>query len=165
MTLFNWRRIGRGVRESSSSPPCRHQTSSHPGSAVRRDSVPGCKAAGENPDLFMVLCQPPRHRSRLVNRVVIHNQKHLLPGLPRQAQETTKKIQKHPCGETLKIMKANRPRVGDGRNHVPCPTCSVAAGMRCQLYTGTPRVPHIQRQLSALGVTERKTSHGHKPKK
>jgi len=26
---------------------------------------------------------------------------------------------------------------------VSCPTCGVAAGMRCKLYSGAPRIPHV----------------------
>ncbi len=33
---------------------------------------------------------------------------------------------------------------------VPCPTCGVAAGKRCVLLSGTPRIePHTDRKLSA----------------
>ena len=92
---------------------------SHPGSAIRPDSVPGCKTTARKPGFVPGALPVPRHRSRLVNRVAIHNQKHLLPGLPRQAQETTKKIQKHPRRETLtENLEGQRPPVGDGRNHV-----------------------------------------------
>jgi hypothetical protein len=48
---------------------------------------------------------------------------------------------------------------------VSCPTCGVAAGMRCQLYSGAPRAPHVNRKLSALGITGRKASHRHNPEK
>ncbi len=34
---------------------------------------------------------------------------------------------------------------------VPCPTCGVAAGMRCERYTGVPRkVPHVDRKFAAV---------------
>ena len=34
---------------------------------------------------------------------------------------------------------------------VPCPTCGVAAGMRCVLYSGALRsAPHGNRKLSAI---------------
>ena len=55
----------------------------------------------ENPDLLRVLGQPAAHRSRLVYRVAIHDQKYFPSGLPRQAQETAEEIQKHPRRETL----------------------------------------------------------------
>jgi hypothetical protein len=48
---------------------------------------------------------------------------------------------------------------------VSCPTCGVAAGMRCQLYSGAPRVPHVDRRLSALGATEQKAASRHRPAK
>jgi hypothetical protein len=79
--------------------------------AVRRQQenpefVPGALPATASP---IATCEP----------VAIHNQKHLLPGLPRQAQETTKKIQKHPRRETLtENHEGQPPPVGDGRNHV-----------------------------------------------
>jgi len=51
--------------------------------------------------------------------VTIHNQKHLLPGLPRQAQQTAKKIQKHPRRKTLSENHEGQPSsIGDGRDHV-----------------------------------------------
>ena len=34
---------------------------------------------------------------------------------------------------------------------VPCPTCGVAAGMRCLLHSGGLRTePHLERKLSAI---------------
>jgi len=73
----------------------------------------------ENPDLRRMFCQPTTHRSRLVYRVTIHNQKHFPPGLPRQSQETGKKIQKHPRRETLTENHEDQPPpIGDGRDHV-----------------------------------------------
>src|ERR1039458_2298199 len=73
----------------------------------------------ENPDLRRMLCQPSTDRPRLVYRVTIHNQKHFPPGLPRQPQQTAKKIQKHPCRETLtKNHEGQPPPIGDGRDHV-----------------------------------------------
>src|SRR5258708_7391636 len=73
----------------------------------------------ENPDLLTVLCQPTSHRSRLVHRVTIYNQKHLLPGLPRQSQEPAKKIQKYPRRKTLpENHEGQPPPIGDGRDHV-----------------------------------------------
>jgi len=41
----------------------------------------------ENPDLLRVLGQPAAHRSRLVYRVAIHDQKYFPSGLSRQAQQ------------------------------------------------------------------------------
>jgi hypothetical protein len=55
----------------------------------------------ENPDLLTVRGQPTTHQTRLVYRVPIHNEKYLSPGLARQAQETAKKIQEHPCRGAL----------------------------------------------------------------
>src|SRR5438034_11397981 len=73
----------------------------------------------ENPDLLTVLCQPTSHRSRLVHRVTIYNQKHLLPGLPRQSQEPAKKIQKYARRKTLpENHESQSPPIGDGRDHV-----------------------------------------------
>src|SRR5882762_11787709 len=73
----------------------------------------------ENPDLLTVLGQPTSHRSRLVHRVTIHNEKYLLPGLPRQAQQPAKKIQEHPRRETLpENHEGQPPPIGDGRDHV-----------------------------------------------
>lgn len=43
---------------------------------------------------------------------------------------------------------------------VSCPTSGVIAGMRCRLYSGAPREPHVDRKLSALGITERKAWSG-----
>jgi hypothetical protein len=48
---------------------------------------------------------------------------------------------------------------------VSCPTCGVAAGMHCQLYSGAPRAPHVNRKLSVLDMTERKAANRHKPEK
>jgi hypothetical protein len=42
-----------------------------------------------------------------------------------------------------------------GRNIRLMSQCGVAAGMRCQLYSGAPRAPHVNRKLSALGITGR----------
>jgi len=54
-----------------------------------------------------------------VDWVTIHNQKHLLPGLPRQAQQTAKKIQKHSRRKTLsENHEGQPPPIGDGRDHV-----------------------------------------------
>ena len=40
---------------------------------------------------------------------------------------------------------------------VPCPTCGVAAGMRCLLHSGEPRVDaHVDRKLSAAEAIEMK---------
>jgi hypothetical protein len=40
---------------------------------------------------------------------------------------------------------------------VACPTCGVAAGKRCILTTGKPRIEaHVNRRLSALEMLERK---------
>jgi len=40
---------------------------------------------------------------------------------------------------------------------VPCPTCGVAAGMRCLLHSGAPRVDaHIDRKLTAAEAIETK---------
>jgi hypothetical protein len=40
---------------------------------------------------------------------------------------------------------------------VPCPTCGVAAGERCLLYSGAPRTqPHVDRKLSAAEAVEAK---------
>jgi hypothetical protein len=40
---------------------------------------------------------------------------------------------------------------------VPCPTCGVAMGKRCLLYTGGLRSEaHIQRKLSAIEANEKK---------
>jgi hypothetical protein len=55
----------------------------------------------ENPDLHAVLRQLMTQRSRLVYRVAIHDQKHLPPAPPHQAQSTAEEIQKHPRRETL----------------------------------------------------------------
>jgi hypothetical protein len=34
---------------------------------------------------------------------------------------------------------------------VPCPTCGVSAGMRCERYMGVPRkVPHVDRKFAAV---------------
>jgi hypothetical protein len=42
---------------------------------------------------------------------------------------------------------------------VPCPTCGVAAGARCLLHSGAPRMePHVDRKLSAADAIERKRS-------
>jgi hypothetical protein len=41
---------------------------------------------------------------------------------------------------------------------VPCPTCGVAAGQRCVLHSGGLRSePHVDRKLSAIEATERKS--------
>ena len=38
---------------------------------------------------------------------------------------------------------------------VPCPTCGVAPGQRCVLYSGAQRTgPHVNRKLSAAGAIE-----------
>ena len=40
---------------------------------------------------------------------------------------------------------------------VRCPTCGVAAGQRCHLHSGSPRVePHLDRKLSAIEALEQK---------
>jgi len=40
---------------------------------------------------------------------------------------------------------------------VPCPTCGVPAGNRCERYSGAPRnEPHVQRKLSATQASEKK---------
>lgn len=40
---------------------------------------------------------------------------------------------------------------------VPCPTCHVAAGKRCELLSGAPRSePHVDRKLSAIEAIEGK---------
>jgi len=40
---------------------------------------------------------------------------------------------------------------------VPCPTCGVAAGKRCELHSGAPRSrPHVDRRYSAMEAIERK---------
>jgi len=40
---------------------------------------------------------------------------------------------------------------------VPCPTCGVAAGERCLLYSGALRnEPHVERKLSAAEAIETK---------
>jgi hypothetical protein len=42
---------------------------------------------------------------------------------------------------------------------VPCPTCGVAAGARCLLHSGAPRLePHVDRKLSAADAIELKRS-------
>ena len=43
---------------------------------------------------------------------------------------------------------------------VSCPTSGFIAGMRCQLYSGAPREPHVDQKLSALGIAERKAWSG-----
>src|SRR5258708_1846782 len=40
---------------------------------------------------------------------------------------------------------------------VPCPTCGVPAGKRCERYSGVPRKePHVERKLSAIEASEKK---------
>lgn len=40
---------------------------------------------------------------------------------------------------------------------IPCPTCGVAAGHSCVLYSGGPRfAPHVDRRYSAIAAIERK---------
>jgi hypothetical protein len=40
---------------------------------------------------------------------------------------------------------------------VPCPTCGVAAGMPCELYSGGLRSgPHVDRKLAAADAVEAK---------
>jgi hypothetical protein len=41
---------------------------------------------------------------------------------------------------------------------IPCPTCGVAAGMRCVLNSGGPRSePHVDRKLAAAEALEAKS--------
>src|SRR6266853_796958 len=144
MTLFSWRRIGRGIRENSSSPTwpslsdpkVRTKVVHHFLNVYGTDTAQRIRLhilvqqfiriqfravrwQAENSDLRRMLYQPSIHQPGLVYRVTIHNQKHFPPGLPRQSQETTKKIQKHPRRETLtKTHEGQPPPIGDGRDHV-----------------------------------------------
>jgi hypothetical protein len=83
----------------------------------------------ENLDLLTVLGQPTTHQTRLVYRVPIHNEKYLSPGLARQAQETAKKIQEHPCRETLPA------------DRFPIPPASVRAVRRSAPLDGLSAAP------------------------
>jgi predicted transporter len=43
---------------------------------------------------------------------------------------------------------------------VPCPTCGVAVGMRCILYSAALRLePHVLRKLAAIEALERKLAY------
>jgi hypothetical protein len=45
---------------------------------------------------------------------------------------------------------------------IPCPTCGVAAGHSCVLYSGAPRfAPHVDRRFSAIAAIERKQIRAH----
>jgi hypothetical protein len=45
---------------------------------------------------------------------------------------------------------------------VPCPTCGVAAGMRCERYSGVPRkMPHPDRKIAAAEALAHKKSKRH----
>src|SRR5579872_4985757 len=57
------------------------------------------RGQAEYPDLFSALGEPAAHRSRLVHRMAIDNEKHFSPALARQAQQAAEKIQKHPRRE------------------------------------------------------------------
>ncbi len=81
----------------------------------------------EYPNLLSVLGQPTADRSRLVYRMAIHNQKHLPPGLPCQAQQAAEKIQKHPRRETLtENHEGQSPAIGNCRDHVAAKTLAGA---------------------------------------
>jgi hypothetical protein len=76
---------------------------------------------------------------------------------PRSSQ-TLCKIE-HSCGRVLrqtglvKKKELTRKQISS----VPCPTCRVAAGMGCILYSGGLRFePHLVRKLSAIEAVERK---------
>jgi hypothetical protein len=59
-------------------------------------------------------------------------------------------------GRRLRQMRMNE-LTAKQFSSVPCPTCGVAAGMRCLLYSGTPRTEaHIDRKLSAAEAIETK---------
>ena len=73
----------------------------------------------ENSDLCSMLIQPALYRSSLMDGVTVGNQKYFSLGLSRQPQQTTKKIQKHSCRETLtENHEGQPPPIGDGRDHV-----------------------------------------------
>src|SRR5260370_18728679 len=73
----------------------------------------------ENSDLCSMLIQPALYRSSLMDGVTVGNQKYFSLGLSRQPQQTTKKIQKHSCRETLpENHEGQPPSLGDGRDHV-----------------------------------------------
>jgi len=83
------------------------------------DSVPGCKRAGRKSGFAPYAPPTSIHQPGFVYRMTIHNQKYFPSGLPRQSHQAVKKIQKHPCRETLaKNHKGQPPPISDGRDRV-----------------------------------------------
>src|SRR5258707_13523558 len=73
----------------------------------------------ENSDLCSMLIQPALYRSSFMDGVTVGNQKYFSLGLSRQPQQTTKKIQKQSCRETLtKNHEVQPPSIGNGGIHM-----------------------------------------------